>query len=127
MTEEWTRRAVPEWIGATPDSKVPDHVRQRIFLRCGGMCHIAKRKIRAGERWDLDHIVALRDKGQHRESNLAPAPKDKHRVKTAAEARERAVVDSKNASHIGSRNPKRSGFTSWRKFDGTIVYRDRGS
>lgn len=119
------RRAVDEWIGKTPDSPVPDHVRQRIFLRCGGRCHIAGRKIRAGEPWDLDHVVALRDGGQHRESNLAPALKDKHREKTAREAAERAEADQRFASHYGTRKQKTSGFRGWRKFDGTPVFKER--
>jgi len=103
-----TRRAVPEWIGKTPDSKVPDHVRQRVFLRCEGRCHISNRKIMPGEPWDLDHVTALRDGGQHREGNLAPALKEKHRAKTAAEASERAHVDRLHASHFGTRLKKRT-------------------
>jgi 5-methylcytosine-specific restriction protein A len=105
---EWTRREIPEWIGKTPNSAPPDHVRQRIFLRCGGRCHIAKRKIMAAEPWDLDHVVALRDGGENRERNLAPALRDKHREKTASEAKARAHVDSLHAGHFGTRNKKPS-------------------
>lgn len=130
MTDEWTRRSVPEWIGATPDSKVPDRVRQRVFLRHGGRCHIAKRKIRAAEPWELEHVIAIRDwtgEGHgNRESNMAPALKDKHREKTSAEAPERARTDARNASHIGSRNPKRNGFshpTLRKRMDGRVVPR----
>lgn len=115
MTDtEWTRRQTPEWIGASPDSKVPDHVRQRVFLRHGGVCHIARRKIRAGELWEMEHVVALRDwtgPGHgNRESNLAPALKDKHREKTAREASDRAVTDRKFGKHHGTR-AKRSSLT----------------
>jgi 5-methylcytosine-specific restriction protein A len=99
-----TRRSVDEWIGSSPDAKVPDHVRQRIWIRCGGRCHIACRKIRPGEPWDLDHITALRDGGEHRESNLAPALKDKHREKTAAENSERADASGTFAKHFGTKN-----------------------
>jgi 5-methylcytosine-specific restriction protein A len=69
---------------------------------------IAGRKIRAGEPWDLDHITALRDwtgEGHgNRESNLAPALKDKHREKTKREASDRARTDSRFASHFGTRS-----------------------
>lgn len=76
-------RALPEWIGASDDAKVPPRVRVRIFERCGGVCHLSGRKIMAGEAWELDHVIALINGGEHRESNLAPALKAAHRAKTA--------------------------------------------
>ena len=39
-------RAVPEWIGKTPDTKVPPRVRLRVFEKHDGTCHISGRKIR---------------------------------------------------------------------------------
>lgn len=119
------RRAVEEWVGATPDSVPPPHVRLRVFERCGGVCHISKRRIRGGEPWDLEHIQPLRDHGENRESNLAPALRDKHREKTAAENVERAASNRKKAKHLGIKG-RGQGFNAWRKFDGTVVYRDRG-
>jgi hypothetical protein len=100
-----TGRSIPEWVGKTPDSKVPDRVRLRIFLACGGRCHLSGREIRPGDTWDLDHVVALTNGGEHREKNLRPALRDKHREKTAADVAERARVDERRASHVGSRNP----------------------
>lgn len=100
-----TGRSVPEWIGKTPDTKVPDNVRVRIFLRDGGRCHISGRKIARGEPWDLDHKVALCNGGQHRETNLAPALRDKHRAKTAADVAERAMIDRKRKADLGIRKP----------------------
>lgn len=100
-----TGRANVEWIGATPDSKVPDHVRLRVYLAHEGRCHIAQRKIRRGEPWECDHVIALADwtdEGHgNRESNLAPALKDKHRAKTSAENAARAVVRRKQSKDIG--------------------------
>ena len=111
MIQIGTRRANEEWQGATSDSKVPDHVRLRIFERCGGRCHIAQRKIRPGEPWDLDHVIALRDwtgEGHgNRESNLAPAIRDKHHEKTGLEATERAEVNRKKSKHFGVTKPGR--------------------
>lgn len=117
-------REVDEWVGKTADTKVPPHVRARIFQRCGGRCHISGRQIRAGEPWDLDHIKALEDGGEHRESNLAPALKDKHIEKTAAENRQRATERRKFQKHHGVK-ASCQGFRGWRKFDGTIVWKDR--
>lgn len=100
-------RAVPEWIGATPDAKVPPRVRLRIFEREGGRCHISGRKIMPGEPWDLDHGVALINGGEHRESNLFPALRDKHREKTRADVAEKARTARKRKAHLGIKPAKR--------------------
>ena len=100
-------RSVPEWIGSTPDAKVPPRVRVRIFEREEGRCHLSGRKIRPGDLWDLDHKVALINGGEHRESNLFPALRDKHREKT----REDVAIKSKSAriraNHVLPRQPSR--------------------
>jgi len=54
-----TARAVPEWIGANADTPVPPRVRVRVFDRKHGRCHICERSIRAGEKWTLEHLIAL--------------------------------------------------------------------
>lgn len=100
-------RSTPEWIGKNDDQKVPDHVRVRIFRDHDGFCHIAKRKIKRGEPWDLDHIVALVNGGEHRESNLAPALRDKHREKTAEDVAEKSRIYRKTAKDLGLRKPSR--------------------
>ena len=106
-----TGRLVPEWIGRTADSAVPPHVRLRVFETAGGRCHIAQRKIMAGEPWECDHVIALADwtgEGHgNRESNLAPALTDKHRSKTSAENTARADVRRVKSKHIGIKTPKR--------------------
>lgn len=120
-----TRRAVEEWVGAHPDSVPPPHVKLRIFERCDGVCHISRRKIRAGEPWDVEHMTALRDGGENRELNLAPALRDKHRLKTAQEATERANANRKKSKHFGAGGKKRGGFRGHRKFNGDLVWKDR--
>lgn len=122
-------RSTPEWIGKTPDTPVPPHVRVRIFDAHGGKCHIAKRKIKPGEPWDLDHIKALINGGENRESNMAPALRDKHREKTAADVAEKSRIYRKRAKDIGvtlrrSRpmpGSRASGLK--RKMDGTVERR----
>lgn len=94
-------RTVKEWVGKTPDSKIPARVRLRIFEAHGGVCHLSGRKIAAGELWDCDHIIALINGGEHRESNLAPALRDKHREKTADDVAEKAKVARKAKAHLG--------------------------
>lgn len=107
-------RAVPEWVGKTPDTPAPPRVRLRVFQSHGGICHIAKRKIAAGEPWQLEHVKALINGGENRESNLAPALTDKHREKTAEDLAEKSAVYRKAAKHRGIRPRPRlqsAGFT----------------
>lgn len=96
-------RALPEWIGKTDDSKVPDRVRLRIFEREGGACWISGRKITPADKWDLDHKVALINGGEHRESNLFPALRDKHREKTRQDVAEKAASARVRQKHLGIR------------------------
>ena len=75
-------RALPEWIGATDDTPIPPRVKARVFLAHNGVCHVSGRKIRPGEPWQCDHVVALINGGENRESNLAPATVCAHKEKT---------------------------------------------
>jgi len=98
-------RATKEWIGKTHDSKIPPRVKLRVFEAHGGICHLSGRKIAAGEPWDCDHVVALINGGEHREKNLAPALRDKHREKTAADVKEKATVARKAKANLGIKSP----------------------
>lgn len=107
-------RTVEEWIGKTDDTPIPPRVKARVFEAHGGVCHLTGRKIRAGEPWDCDHVIALINGGQNRESNLAPALRDKHREKTAEDVGIKSKVARIRAKHLGiwpkskTRWPKRS-------------------
>ena len=52
------RRAVPEWIGATPDSPIPRIVKGRIWVREGGRCYLTGKKIMPGDAYDYDQKAA---------------------------------------------------------------------
>ena len=93
-------RAVPEWIGKTPDTKAPPRVSLRIWERENGMCHLSGRKIMPGEPWQLDHKIALINGGENRESNLFPALADKHKEKTRADVAEKSHVAERAKSHV---------------------------
>jgi 5-methylcytosine-specific restriction protein A len=118
-------RSVDTWVGSSDDAAIPKRVRLRVFERYGGICQLTQRKIRAGDEWDLDHQTPLRDGGRHAEDNLWPVLRDKHREKTAAEARVRTKVDRVRAKHLGiwpqgkgwNRNLKK-------KLDGSVVRRE---
>lgn len=99
-------RQTPEWIAKSDDEKVPPRVKLRVFERAGGKCHISGRLIRAGEAWDCDHVIALINGGQHRESNMAPALTGPHREKTAEDVAEKSKVYRKRAKHLGLMVPR---------------------
>lgn len=96
-----TGRAVEEWIGKTPDSRPPKSVIDRLFLRQNGRCAITGEKIRAGETPHADHIVALKDGGENRESNLQLVAVKPHIEKTAAENSARAKERRIRLKHAG--------------------------
>jgi 5-methylcytosine-specific restriction enzyme A len=95
-------RDITEWVARTPNDVVPLRIRDRIFARAKGRCHLSGRKIMPGERWELEHVRPLSMGGQHRESNLAPALAIEHRAKTAAEAGTRSKADRVRRKHEGT-------------------------
>lgn len=113
-------RAVDEWIGATDDTRPPARVRLRVFQRHEGRCHLSGRKIGPGDDWDLDHIKALINGGENRETNLAPALKAPHRAKTAADVAEKAHIDRVAKKHLGITKPGSRWPSRCRKLDGTV-------
>jgi 5-methylcytosine-specific restriction endonuclease McrA len=113
-------RSNDEWIGATDDAHVPPRVRLRILNFFDGCCYLSGRKIRPGEAWDLEHIVALCNGGLHRESNLAPALVIPHREKTKADRALKAKDDRVRKKHLGIGRKKRT--IPGRHFDGTPIF-----
>lgn len=96
-------RSTAEWIGKNDDQRVPDYVRLRVFLNHDGICHISNRKIRPGEPWELEHIKALCNGGEHRETNLAPALGKPHKLKTKQDRADKATTDRKRKMNVGIR------------------------
>lgn len=99
-------RSVEEWVGATNDAQIPARVKLRIWERCGGLCGLTGKKLRPGDGYDFDHIIALEDGGRHAESNLHVVWRPAHRKKTAAEAGGRAERRRKQKKHLGFDKPK---------------------
>ncbi|MEP0323253.1 HNH endonuclease [Bauldia litoralis] len=115
-------RSVSEWIGATDDTAIPPRVRLRVFDAKGGKCHSCGRKIAAGERWTCEHLIALINGGENRESNLDITCDWCLPSKNAADVAEKSKVASLRKSHLGIKERK-PGFRGWRKFDGTPVFK----
>ena len=124
-------RDLDEWVGATDDSAPPPRVRLRVFEAHGGICHITGRKIRPGDAWDLDHVLALCNGGENRESNLAPAIREAHRAKTADDVKQRAKDDRVRKKHLGIWEPKGRPVPGSRRsnlrkhLDGSVSRRDQ--
>lgn len=96
------QNAVKEWIGATPDSRAPPTVLQRIFMREGGICYLTGLKIDGTkDQYDFDHKKRLEDGGENRESNLFPVLRHAHRQKTAEETKRAKKADRVQRAHLG--------------------------
>lgn len=100
-------RKIPEWFGETDDQRAPPRVRQRIFDDCGGKCHVCGVVI-VGKKWALDHVKALVNGGENRQSNLKPVHIACHAVKTAADVAEKAKVAKVRGKHTGAIRPKQT-------------------
>lgn len=98
-------RSVSEWIGKSDDHRAPGRVRDRIMAREGNHCHLCGCAI-DGKKWDLDHVIALINGGENRESNLKPAHRKCHVEKTAADVAEKARIAAVRKKHLGIRAPK---------------------
>jgi len=105
-------RTLKEWVGKTPDTAIPPRVRQRVWERHAGICHICKGAI-GHKKWHADHVKALikdipGEPHGNRESNLAPAHDICNLKKAAEEAAEKAEVARMKQKHSGARQPKKS-------------------
>src|SRR5882762_9603691 len=118
-------RSVPEWHGATDDAKIPDRVKLRVFLKHDGCCSCCGRKIAPSEAWQCDHVVALVNGGEHKESNLQPLLARHHTIKTRTDVRDKSRAYESRKRHYGLR--KKSKFacsrdSKWKKkIDGTVI------
>lgn len=122
-------RTVPEWVGKTPDTQIPQRVRLRVLLAADGKCSDCGRKLGvAGEPVEFDHIIALANGGENRETNLQALCRPCHRAKTNQDVAQKAKDRRVRAKHMGikeTRNPLPGGRKSrWKKkMDGTVVPR----
>lgn len=99
-------RTVSEWIGKTDDHRAPGSVRDRIITR-DNRCHLCGLPVE-GKKWDLDHVKALINGGENRESNLRPSHIKCHKEKTALDVAEKAKVAAIRKKHLGITRPAQS-------------------
>lgn len=113
-------RSVKEWVGKNDDTPVPDRVRDRVYEKADHRCHACTRKIRTGENWILEHIIALinwlkTEEQPHgnRESNLGVTCCNCLKPKNAADVAEKSAVYKsrlKNNTPSSQRKAKGRGF-----------------
>jgi 5-methylcytosine-specific restriction endonuclease McrA len=122
-------RAVPEWRGKSDDTAIPARVKLRVFEKYKGTCYLSGRKILAGDKWEVEHIIALANGGEHREDNLAPALIEPHKEKTKADRKITSKIARVRKKHLGLIKPKGrsmpgSKISGWKRtFDGKWVKR----
>lgn len=101
----------------------------RIFIACGGKCHVCGQAIRDGEKYDIEHPDPLWAGGSDNDAKLRLVHVRCHKGKTADEAKQRARRNATIArGYVGaapSRKPfpgsKRDRFR--KRIDGTVVPR----
>lgn len=128
-----TGRTVKEWVGSSPDAAIPPRVRIRVVERFDKRCAECRRMLGGKLGCEIDHIQALCNGGQHRESNLQPLCIECHAPKTAADRKMKAKSDRLIKRELGIK-PKSSrrfnntykGRPIKQKIGGGVVYRDSG-
>lgn len=100
-------RRLPEW-SAADDTDPPMRVKVRIFWRYNGKCAECRRKCGpGGERFQFDHVIALVNGGQNRESNLRLICTECHQQKTTKDVAEKSMIYRKRARAIGLKKKSR--------------------
>jgi 5-methylcytosine-specific restriction endonuclease McrA len=122
-------RATDEWIGRNDDTPIPPRVKARIFDRDGKHCKVCTNPISGSRLPAYDHVVALINGGENRETNIQLLCVDCHKPKTAADVREKSIVARKRMKFLGIApkkgrpmpGSKESGFR--KRMDGTVERR----
>ncbi len=109
-------RAVPEWVATHDDQAIPPRVRLRVFMRFKGRCPKCTRALVPGK-WDCDHIKALANGGEHRETNLQPlCVSPCHTAKTKDDRLAKAKSDRRQMNAAGIKKRRRT--IPGRRFNG---------
>ena len=102
-------RSTKEWRGKTDDTQAPPRVRLRVLDRDKGVCHWCKTQIKAPvESWQADHVIAIINGGENRETNLAPIHGHCHVEKTGEDIASKKKVAEVRKKHLGVVKPKGS-------------------
>ena len=117
----------------TPRVRLSAQKRAALFLERGGRCEACTKPIRAGERWEVEHTVALMNGGSNEPSNLRVICKNCHKPKTRDDHGQASRTRDKAVAHVvpGAYRTKSSRFrkppgTRWDWAKGRLVRDDDG-
>lgn len=90
-------RPVPEWVGKTETSRVPDPAWQRVLEKHGWRCAHCQRPHTLVKKFEQDHIVALVNwtgalPHGNREFNLQPLCESCHKLKSKKDVALKALA-----------------------------------
>jgi 5-methylcytosine-specific restriction enzyme A len=100
-------RSVPEWIGKSDDEPVPSRVKDRVHERARGLCASCGREIYGGDAKEIDHVKAICNGGENRESNLQLLCGWCHAPKTRADVTAKREAYASRMKHLGFRPTSR--------------------
>lgn len=122
-------RSTPEWIGKTDDAAVPPRVRLRVLEKNNRCCKGCGQSLH-GRPWTCDHIIALVNGGENRETNLQPlGTRCCNPAKNRSDVAEKSKSYDKRLANAGIKRAKGrpimgSKASGWRKrMDGTVERR----
>lgn len=109
-----------------PRKSLTRNQRAELFLEHDGICHLCGCQINAarGEVWEVEHVEAREIGGRDDWANLRPAHVACHKAKTASDKKVIAKLNRIRNRNLGIKKPR--SMTRWRKFNGEIVFAERG-
>ncbi len=99
-------RTVAEWIGATPDTSIPDRVKDRILQRQDDRCVDCKRPFGYKLKAEFDHDPALINGGENRESKIFARCEPCHDLKFPADVAEKSKTYHRRIDRMLPKQPK---------------------
>ena len=101
-------RLIPEWIGATPDTPIPDRVKDRILRRQDDRCFDCKRPFGHKLKAEFDHDPALINGGENRERKIFARCEQCHDLKFPDDVAEKSKTYYRRVSRMLPKKEKRS-------------------
>jgi len=99
-------RKTPEWIGNTPETSAPRRAKIRILERQDEKCTSCGIQLGEIMKPEFDHIIALVNGGENRESNLQALCKPCHKNKTKLDVAEKAKIAKRKQKRFGLSGPR---------------------
>lgn len=107
-----------------PRKTLTDQQKAKLFLERHGCCRECGRRLGPADKWIVEHVIALENGGTNDWDNLGITCEWCKPKKDAADHAKAAKTRSVATNHVVPRSErKRQGFSGWKRFDGSIVWR----